>query len=219
MPFSLPWPASVQVSTIVSCTNWMRLNKRLLWNREEEGLEGAAEEITHIAGSQLSRGESCHTRRSLNLSSAPFTLLQQAFWMQMTPDISSFVKGVWRVKNSLPHHKTFLIILREKTSKRLYGIEPYAHFRTAPRQKEMDGSWMMASWSQSWWRRVQPHQASQSWRRADAQLPNAYGIVPVGWVTLHAQRPVCVWQTRDAATLWTNWELLSYDDSSDSETE
>jgi len=41
--------ASLQVPAAVPCANWMRFNKRLLWSREEEGLEGYAAERTDTA--------------------------------------------------------------------------------------------------------------------------------------------------------------------------
>ena len=34
------------MSSIVPCTDWLRLYKCLLWNREEEGVEGTADERT-----------------------------------------------------------------------------------------------------------------------------------------------------------------------------
>ena len=40
-----------------------------------------------------------------------------------------------------------LIISRGLTAKPLFGIELWFHFRTFPRQTNMDGSWKMASYS------------------------------------------------------------------------
>lgn len=50
------------MSSIVPCTDWLRLYKCLLWNREEEGVEGTADERTDATWSLYSKTESCHTR-------------------------------------------------------------------------------------------------------------------------------------------------------------
>ena len=47
----------MQLSAVLSCTYWLRLNKRFVWNREEEGLEAVINK-NQIQGDLSRLGES-----------------------------------------------------------------------------------------------------------------------------------------------------------------